>query len=113
MSASIVNRSVLPSVAPASGLAGFTTDEAAEYLNDKMGLALTADNIATLEVRIAGWIAALQLAELSRGCCLSFPCSSVRRCDLLGEEGRICPDPTQQRGAPGVLPGQPEHVETG
>src|SRR5207244_9268339 len=43
----------------------FTPDEAAAYLNEVMGLALTARDIAALEERTEGWIAALQLAALS------------------------------------------------
>ena len=43
----------------------FTADEAALYLNDSMGLGLSADDIAALEGRTEGWIAALQLAALS------------------------------------------------
>ena len=43
----------------------FTPDEAAAYLNEMMGLALTARDVATLEGRTEGWIAALQLAALS------------------------------------------------
>jgi LuxR family maltose regulon positive regulatory protein len=43
----------------------FTAEEAAAYLNGAMGLALTADDIATLDARTEGWIAALQLAALS------------------------------------------------
>jgi LuxR family maltose regulon positive regulatory protein len=43
----------------------FTADEAAEYLNGAMGLELTAADVATLEARTEGWIAALQLAALS------------------------------------------------
>jgi LuxR family transcriptional regulator, maltose regulon positive regulatory protein len=43
----------------------FTADEAAAYLNGAMGLALTAQDVATLEGRTEGWIAALQLAALS------------------------------------------------
>ena len=43
----------------------FTAEEAAEYLNGAMGLDLAADDIATLEARTEGWIAALQLAALS------------------------------------------------
>ncbi len=43
----------------------FTTDEAAEYLNEGMGLHLGAPDIAALEGRTEGWIAALQLAALS------------------------------------------------
>ena len=43
----------------------FTAEEAATYLNDAMGLALTARDVAALEERTEGWIAALQLAALS------------------------------------------------
>jgi LuxR family transcriptional regulator, maltose regulon positive regulatory protein len=43
----------------------FTPDEAAAYLNGVMGLALTAHDVAALEGRTEGWIAALQLAALS------------------------------------------------
>ena len=43
----------------------FTLDEADAYLNGTMGLALAAPDIATLERRTEGWIAALQLAALS------------------------------------------------
>jgi LuxR family maltose regulon positive regulatory protein len=43
----------------------FTADEALAYLNDVMGLELTAGEVATLEGRTEGWIAALQLAALS------------------------------------------------
>ncbi|MCV2490969.1 LuxR C-terminal-related transcriptional regulator [Geodermatophilus sp. YIM 151500] len=43
----------------------FTADEAAAYLNEAMGLALTAEQVVALEARTEGWIAALQLAALS------------------------------------------------
>ena len=43
----------------------FTPDEAAAYLNERMGLRLTARDVAALEGRTEGWIAALQLAALS------------------------------------------------
>jgi LuxR family maltose regulon positive regulatory protein len=43
----------------------FTNTEAAKFLNEVMGLALSAENIATLEDRTEGWIAGLQLAALS------------------------------------------------
>ncbi len=43
----------------------FTPDEAAAYLNEMMGLQLTARDVAVLEGRTEGWIAALQLAALS------------------------------------------------
>jgi LuxR family transcriptional regulator, maltose regulon positive regulatory protein len=43
----------------------FTGTEVAAYLNDAAGLELAADDIATLDARTEGWIAALQLAALS------------------------------------------------
>lgn len=43
----------------------FTPDEAAEFLNQVMGLNLTAEDIAALESRTEGWIAGLQLAALA------------------------------------------------
>jgi LuxR family maltose regulon positive regulatory protein len=43
----------------------FTPEEAAAYLNGAMGLALTPGDVAALEGRTEGWIAALQLAALS------------------------------------------------
>jgi LuxR family maltose regulon positive regulatory protein len=43
----------------------FTPDEAADYLNEAMGLDLGASDVAALEARTEGWIAALQLAALS------------------------------------------------
>jgi LuxR family transcriptional regulator, maltose regulon positive regulatory protein len=43
----------------------FTSAEAAEFLNRVMGLPLSAEDIATLEIRTEGWIAGLQLAGIS------------------------------------------------
>ena len=43
----------------------FSPGEAAAYLTDVMGLALTASDNAALEARTEGWIAAIQLAGLS------------------------------------------------
>jgi LuxR family maltose regulon positive regulatory protein len=43
----------------------FTPDEAAAYFSQMMGLNLTAREVAALEERTEGWIAALQLAALS------------------------------------------------
>ena len=43
----------------------FTPDEAAAYLNESMGLDLGPSDVAALEARTEGWIAALQLAALS------------------------------------------------
>ena len=43
----------------------FTPSEAAAFLNEVMGLNLSAEDIAALETRTEGWIAGLQLAALS------------------------------------------------
>src|SRR5438132_9742911 len=43
----------------------FTPSEAAEFLNQGMGLNLSAQDIAALETRTEGWIAGLQLAAIS------------------------------------------------
>jgi LuxR family transcriptional regulator, maltose regulon positive regulatory protein len=43
----------------------FTPDEAAEFLNEVMGLSLSAEDTAALEKRTEGWIAGLQMAALS------------------------------------------------
>ena len=43
----------------------FTPAEAADFLNQVMGLNLSAEDIAALETRTEGWIAGLQLAALS------------------------------------------------
>src|SRR5579885_2875005 len=43
----------------------FTPSEAAAFLNQMMGLTLSAEDIAALERRTEGWIAGLQLAALS------------------------------------------------
>ena len=43
----------------------FTPSEAAEFLNQVMGLDLSTEEVAFLETRTEGWIAGLQLAALS------------------------------------------------
>ncbi|MDR7083717.1 LuxR family maltose regulon positive regulatory protein [Arthrobacter ginsengisoli] len=43
----------------------FTPQESADFLNDVMGLRLSAGDIAGLDARTEGWIAGLQLAALS------------------------------------------------
>ncbi|WP_251043186.1 LuxR C-terminal-related transcriptional regulator [Arthrobacter sp. ISL-69] len=43
----------------------FTSEEAVAYLNEVAGLDLVAEDVAALEERTEGWIAALQLAALS------------------------------------------------
>jgi LuxR family maltose regulon positive regulatory protein len=43
----------------------FTPEEAAEFLERAMGLALSGDDVAALNARTEGWIAGLQMAALS------------------------------------------------
>lgn len=43
----------------------FTPSEASEFLNQVMGLHLSAEDVAALEKRTEGWVAGLQLAALS------------------------------------------------
>jgi LuxR family maltose regulon positive regulatory protein len=43
----------------------FTLSEAADFLNQVMGLTLSSEDISALETRTEGWIAGLQLAALS------------------------------------------------
>ncbi len=43
----------------------FTPEEAGDFLNEVMGLSLSAEDIAALEARTEGWIAGLQLAAVS------------------------------------------------
>ena len=43
----------------------FTVEEAADFLQQGMGLSLSAENVAALEARTEGWIAALQLVALA------------------------------------------------
>ena len=82
----------------------FTPAEAAEFLNQVMGLNLSAEDIAALETRTEGWIAGLQLAALSMqghqdtaGFIKSFTGSHHFVLDYLVEE---------------VLHQQPESVQT-
>jgi LuxR family transcriptional regulator, maltose regulon positive regulatory protein len=47
----------------------FTPDEVSAFLNEEMGISLSAEDLAALETRTEGWIAGLQLAALSmQGC---------------------------------------------
>jgi LuxR family maltose regulon positive regulatory protein len=81
----------------------FTAAETAVFLQEVMGLNLTADQIAALETRTEGWIAGLQMAALSMrgqddlsGFIQSFTGSHRFVLDYLLEE---------------VLNQQPEHVQ--
>jgi LuxR family maltose regulon positive regulatory protein len=82
----------------------FTSDETAAFLNQVMGLNLSAGNIAALELRTEGWIASLQLAAISMrgrsdvtGFIKDFTGSHVYVAEYLIEE---------------VLERQPEEVKT-
>src|SRR5260221_14409050 len=82
----------------------FTPSEAAGFLNQVMGLTLSAQDIAALERRTEGWIAGLQLAAISlqgqqdaAGFIRSFTGSQHFELDYLVEE---------------VLQQQPERVQT-
>jgi len=82
----------------------FTPAEAATFLNQVMGLSLSAGDIAALEQRTEGWIAGLQLAALSlqgqpdaTSFIASFTGSHHFVLDYLLEE---------------VLQQQPEHIQT-
>ena len=82
----------------------FTPDEAAVFLNEVMGLDLSAADVAALETRTEGWIAGLQLAALSMqgredvpGFIAAFSGDDRYIVDYLVEE---------------VLQGQPERVRS-
>jgi len=82
----------------------FTPSEAAEFLNQVMGLNLSADNTAKLEECTEGWIAGLQLAALSMqgrddipGFINAFAGDDRYVVDYLVEE---------------VLQSQPEHIQS-
>lgn len=82
----------------------FTPAEAASFLNQVMGLALTAADVAALEARTEGWIAGLQLAALAMrdhrdrsGFIRTFSGSNRYIVDYLAAE---------------VLAAQPAHIQT-
>jgi LuxR family maltose regulon positive regulatory protein len=82
----------------------FTPDEGAAFLNQVMGLSLTATDLAALEVRTEGWIAGLQLAALAMrdhqdrsGFIRSFGGSNRYIVDYLAAE---------------VFASQPAHIQT-
>ncbi|MGH3106585.1 MAG: helix-turn-helix transcriptional regulator, partial [Rubrobacteraceae bacterium] len=71
----------------------FTTEEAASFLKDVMGLTLSAADVASLEEITEGWVAALQLAALSMrdredvsGFVEAFSGSNRHVLDFLAEE---------------------------
>ena len=71
----------------------FTPEEAATFLNEDMGLELSAEDIAELEGRTEGWIAGLQMAALAMrdhtnvpGFIAAFTGSNRHVVDYLAEE---------------------------
>jgi LuxR family transcriptional regulator, maltose regulon positive regulatory protein len=71
----------------------FTPEEAATFLNEVMGLHLSAEDIAELEERTEGWIAGLQMAALAMrdhadvpGFIAAFTGSNRHVVDYLAEE---------------------------
>src|SRR6266702_5756581 len=81
----------------------FTPGEAAAYLNGVMGLVLTAADVAALEGRTEGWIAALQLAALS----LQGREDTAAFIDGFAGDDRYIVDFLAEE----VLQRQPEHVQ--
>ncbi len=82
----------------------FTSDEAAAYLNGPMGLALTTHDVAALEGRTEGWIAALQLAAIS----LQGRTDTTGFIEGFAGEDRYIVDYLVEE----VLQRQPDHVRT-
>src|SRR5580692_2552688 len=81
----------------------FTPNEAAAYLNEVMGLVLTAPDVAALEERTEGWIAALQLAALS----MQGREDTTAYIDGFAGDDRYIVDYLAEE----VLQRQPEHVQ--
>ena len=82
----------------------FTPSEAAEFLNQVMGLNLSSDDIAALENRTEGWIAGLQLAAISmRG--QKDPASFIR--SFTGSHHFVMDYLVEE-----ILQQQPDHIQT-
>jgi LuxR family transcriptional regulator, maltose regulon positive regulatory protein len=81
----------------------FTPAEAAAYLHEVMGLVLTAADVAALEGRTEGWIAALQLAALSMQ---GREDTAAFIADFAGDDRYIVDFLAEE-----VLQRQPEHVQ--
>ena len=81
----------------------FTHAEAADFLNQVMGLNLSAADIAALETRTEGWIAGLQLAALS----MQGSTDTARFIESFTGSHRFVLDYLAEE----VLQRQPEHVQ--
>ena len=82
----------------------FTPEEAAAFLNEVMGLDLSASDVAALETRTEGWIAGLQLAALSMREREDVP-EFIRA--FAGDDRYIVDYLVEE-----VLQGQPEHIRS-
>ncbi|MFC1923452.1 LuxR C-terminal-related transcriptional regulator [Chloroflexota bacterium] len=82
----------------------FTSSEAAEFLNQVMGLDLSTEDIAALETRTEGWIAGLQLAAIS----LQGHADTSRLIQSFTGSNRLVLDYLIEE----VLDQQPENVQT-
>ncbi|HEY6889903.1 MAG TPA: LuxR C-terminal-related transcriptional regulator [Solirubrobacter sp.] len=82
----------------------FTTDEAGEFLNQRLGLQLEAEDVALLVARTEGWPAGIYLAALSlagaedkHGLVAAFDGTSARVVDFLAGEVLAAHPPELQR----------------
>jgi LuxR family maltose regulon positive regulatory protein len=82
----------------------FTSSEAAEFLNQLMGLNLSAEDIVALERRTEGWVAGLQLAAIS----LQGKEDTKRRIESFSGSNRLVFDYLLEE----VLNQQPKTVQT-
>jgi LuxR family maltose regulon positive regulatory protein len=88
----------------------FTPAEAAEFLNQAMGLQLSAEDITALETRTEGWITGLQLAALALQASLSMHSTPDTSCFIRSFTGshRFVLDYLVEE----VLQRQPEHIRS-
>ncbi len=84
----------------------FNHEEAAAFLDQVMGLRLTAEAIDQLEERTEGWVAGLQMAALSLQKCPQNAGSIARTIEAFGGQHRYVVDYL----AAEVMRQQPEHI---
>jgi LuxR family maltose regulon positive regulatory protein len=81
----------------------FTVDDAARFLNQSMGLALSPSDVATLTAKTEGWIAGLQLAAISLK---THPDKQAFLAAFAGDDRYIVDYLLDE-----VLAGQPAHIQ--
>src|SRR5262249_49482366 len=81
----------------------FAEDETAAFLNERMGLGLSPEDVAALAPRAEGWITGLQLAAISLRC-RDDPSEFVR--EFAGDDRYVLDYLTEE-----VLQQQPEPVQ--